>query len=120
MLQPRTARRPRLRQGDPMPVPLPPLATMIVGSLPQPDWLIDRDRLRHQFPPRVRARELWRGAPPLLPGGGGGAPPTPLPAPGGGGGPAPPPRGRSPGAPSHHLSTPPRRPGPATPRPGRP
>jgi len=33
---------------------------MIVGSLPQPDWLIDRDRLGHQFPPRVRAAELWR------------------------------------------------------------
>ena len=39
---------------------LPPLPTMIVGSLPQPDWLIDRDRLGHQFPPRVRAQELWR------------------------------------------------------------
>src|SRR3712207_4405153 len=43
-----------------MPAPLPPLPTMIVGSLPQPDWLIDRERLGHQFPPRVRARELWR------------------------------------------------------------
>jgi 5-methyltetrahydropteroyltriglutamate--homocysteine methyltransferase len=43
-----------------MPVSLPPLPTMIVGSLPQPDWLIDRDRLTHQFPPRVRATELWR------------------------------------------------------------
>jgi 5-methyltetrahydropteroyltriglutamate--homocysteine methyltransferase len=39
---------------------LPALPTMIVGSLPQPDWLIDRDRLGHRFPPRVRARELWR------------------------------------------------------------
>ena len=39
---------------------LPKLATSIVGSLPQPDWLIDRDRLAHQFPPRVRAAELWR------------------------------------------------------------
>jgi 5-methyltetrahydropteroyltriglutamate--homocysteine methyltransferase len=39
---------------------LPRLPTSIVGSLPQPDWLIDRDRLSHQFPPRVRARELWR------------------------------------------------------------
>jgi 5-methyltetrahydropteroyltriglutamate--homocysteine methyltransferase len=36
------------------------LPTSIVGSLPQPGWLIDRDRLAHQFPPRVRARELWR------------------------------------------------------------
>jgi 5-methyltetrahydropteroyltriglutamate--homocysteine methyltransferase len=43
-----------------MPPPLPPLPTMIVGSLPQPDWLIDRDRLSHQFPPRIRAQELWR------------------------------------------------------------
>jgi 5-methyltetrahydropteroyltriglutamate--homocysteine methyltransferase len=39
---------------------------MVVGSLPQPDWLIDRDRLAHQFPPRVRARELWRVAPEFL------------------------------------------------------
>src|SRR3954462_4745611 len=43
-----------------MSAPLPPLPTMVVGSLPQPDWLIDRDRLGHQFPPRVRAAELWR------------------------------------------------------------
>jgi 5-methyltetrahydropteroyltriglutamate--homocysteine methyltransferase len=43
-----------------MPAPLPPLPTMIVGSLPQPNWLIDRERLGHQFPPRVRAAELWR------------------------------------------------------------
>jgi 5-methyltetrahydropteroyltriglutamate--homocysteine methyltransferase len=49
-----------------MPVQLPTLPTSVVGSLPQPDWLIDRDRLAHQFPPRVRARELWRVAPELL------------------------------------------------------
>jgi len=49
-----------------MPLPLPLLPTMIVGSLPQPDWLIDRDRLGHQFPPRVRAKELWRVPPELL------------------------------------------------------
>jgi 5-methyltetrahydropteroyltriglutamate--homocysteine methyltransferase len=49
-----------------MPVSLPPLPTMIVGSLPQPDWLIDRERLGHQFPPRVRAKELWRIPAPLL------------------------------------------------------
>jgi 5-methyltetrahydropteroyltriglutamate--homocysteine methyltransferase len=49
-----------------MPVPLPSLPTMVVGSLPQPDWLIDRDRLGHQFPPRVRAAELWRIPEPLL------------------------------------------------------
>jgi 5-methyltetrahydropteroyltriglutamate--homocysteine methyltransferase len=34
--------------------------TMLVGSYPQPDWLIDRARLAGRFPPRVRARELWR------------------------------------------------------------
>jgi 5-methyltetrahydropteroyltriglutamate--homocysteine methyltransferase len=49
-----------------MPTALPKLPTSIVGSLPQPDWLIDRDRLSHQFPPRVRARELWRLPPELL------------------------------------------------------
>ena len=36
------------------------LPTSLVGSYPQPDWLIDRERLRSQMPPRVRARELWR------------------------------------------------------------
>src|SRR6201992_1291744 len=34
--------------------------TALVGSYPQPDWLIDRDRLSHRLPPRVRAAELWR------------------------------------------------------------
>jgi len=34
--------------------------TTVVGSLPQPDWLIDRQKLAGRFPPRVRARELWR------------------------------------------------------------
>jgi 5-methyltetrahydropteroyltriglutamate--homocysteine methyltransferase len=42
---------------------LPPLATGIVGSLPQPDWLIDRTRLGSRLPPRVRARELWQVPP---------------------------------------------------------
>jgi 5-methyltetrahydropteroyltriglutamate--homocysteine methyltransferase len=32
----------------------------VVGSYPQPDWLIDRDGLRNRLPPRVRAPELWR------------------------------------------------------------
>jgi 5-methyltetrahydropteroyltriglutamate--homocysteine methyltransferase len=49
-----------------VPQPLPPLPTSIVGSLPQPDWLIDREKLAHRFPPRVRARELWRVAPEYL------------------------------------------------------
>ena len=42
------------------------LPTTIVGSYPQPEWLIDRARLAGRFPPRVRARELWRIAPELL------------------------------------------------------
>jgi 5-methyltetrahydropteroyltriglutamate--homocysteine methyltransferase len=41
--------------------------TSLVGSYPQPDWLIDRERLRHRFPPRVRALELWRVDPAYLP-----------------------------------------------------
>ena len=34
--------------------------TTLVGSYPQPEWLIDRKKLSGRFPPRVRARELWR------------------------------------------------------------
>jgi 5-methyltetrahydropteroyltriglutamate--homocysteine methyltransferase len=34
--------------------------TTLVGSFPQPEWLIDRAKLAGRFPPRVRARELWR------------------------------------------------------------
>src|SRR6267143_5521432 len=34
--------------------------TTLVGSYPQPEWLIDRKRLAGRFPPRVRARELWK------------------------------------------------------------
>jgi 5-methyltetrahydropteroyltriglutamate--homocysteine methyltransferase len=37
-----------------------PLATTLVGSYPQPDWLIDREKLAGRLPPRVPARELWR------------------------------------------------------------
>jgi 5-methyltetrahydropteroyltriglutamate--homocysteine methyltransferase len=36
------------------------LPTSLVGSYPQPDWLIDRAGLAKQMPPRVRAKELWR------------------------------------------------------------
>jgi len=42
------------------------LPTSLVGSYPQPDWLIDRESLSKRFPPRVRARELWRVAPDYL------------------------------------------------------
>ncbi len=40
--------------------------TTLVGSYPQPEWLIDRKKLSERFPPRVRAKELWRIAEPLL------------------------------------------------------
>lgn len=40
--------------------------TSLVGSYPQPDWLIDREKLAGRFPPRVRATELWRIAPQYL------------------------------------------------------
>jgi 5-methyltetrahydropteroyltriglutamate--homocysteine methyltransferase len=42
------------------------LVTTVVGSYPQPGWLIDRERLRERLPPRVRARELWRVPEPFL------------------------------------------------------
>jgi 5-methyltetrahydropteroyltriglutamate--homocysteine methyltransferase len=42
------------------------LPTTLVGSYPQPDWLIDRTKLADRFPPRVRAKELWRVAPEWL------------------------------------------------------
>ena len=34
--------------------------TSLVGSSPQPEWLIDRAKLASRFPPRVGAKELWR------------------------------------------------------------
>jgi 5-methyltetrahydropteroyltriglutamate--homocysteine methyltransferase len=34
--------------------------TTLVGSYPQPEWLIDREKLQKSLPPRVRAKELWR------------------------------------------------------------
>src|SRR5436305_7107780 len=45
---------------------VPLLATTLIGSYPQPDWLIDRDRLRSSLPARVRAAELWRIPAPYL------------------------------------------------------
>ena len=40
--------------------------TTLVGSYPQPEWLIDRKKLAGRFPPRVRAKELWLIAEPYL------------------------------------------------------
>jgi 5-methyltetrahydropteroyltriglutamate--homocysteine methyltransferase len=40
--------------------------TTLVGSYPQPEWLIDRAKLASRLPPRIRARELWRIPEPWL------------------------------------------------------
>jgi 5-methyltetrahydropteroyltriglutamate--homocysteine methyltransferase len=40
--------------------------TTLVGSYPQPEWLIDREKLQKSLPPRVRAKELWRIPEPFL------------------------------------------------------
>ena len=40
--------------------------TTLVGSYPQPEWLIDREKLLKSLPPRVRAKELWRIPEPFL------------------------------------------------------
>ncbi len=40
--------------------------TTLVGSYPQPEWLIDRKKLAGRFPPRTRARALWRIPEPYL------------------------------------------------------
>ncbi len=45
---------------------LPLFPTSLVGSYAQPEWLIDRKKLAGRFPPRVRAKELWRVAPEFL------------------------------------------------------
>src|SRR6266487_5935137 len=42
------------------------LPTSLVGSYPQPEWIIDRKKLADRFPPRTRARELWRVSPEFL------------------------------------------------------
>src|SRR5579864_6886042 len=47
-------------------MPLPLFPTSLVGSYAQPEWLIDRKKLAGRFPPRVRAKELWRVSPELL------------------------------------------------------
>jgi 5-methyltetrahydropteroyltriglutamate--homocysteine methyltransferase len=42
------------------------LLTTVVGSYPQPEWLVDRKNLQSRLPPRVRARDIWRIPEPLL------------------------------------------------------
>jgi len=47
-------------------MPITLLPTTVVGSYPQPDWLIDRGALATQAPPRIRLEALWRMPRPLL------------------------------------------------------
>src|SRR5919206_288129 len=42
------------------------LPTSLVGSYAQPEWLIDRKKLAGRFPPRTRAKELWRVSPEFI------------------------------------------------------
>jgi 5-methyltetrahydropteroyltriglutamate--homocysteine methyltransferase len=42
------------------------LPTSLVGSYAQPNWLLDRAKLAGRFPPRTRAKELWRVDPAYL------------------------------------------------------
>ncbi len=45
---------------------LPLLPTTVVGSYPQPNWLVDRQKQLDRLPPRIRTRDLWRVAEPWL------------------------------------------------------
>ncbi len=47
---------------------LPLLPTTVVGSYPQPDWLVDRAVLTGRLPPRTQAKEIWRISKPMLEG----------------------------------------------------
>jgi 5-methyltetrahydropteroyltriglutamate--homocysteine methyltransferase len=49
-----------------MTYPTHPIPTTVVGSYPQPDWLVDRSALAHHGVPRVAARDIWRIPEPLL------------------------------------------------------
>jgi 5-methyltetrahydropteroyltriglutamate--homocysteine methyltransferase len=44
----------------------PLFPTTLVGSYPQPEWLLERSKLLSRLPPRVRAKELWKIPPELL------------------------------------------------------
>ena len=47
-----------------MPYPTHLIPTTVVGSYPQPDWLVDRGALAHHGVPRVGAGDIWRIAAP--------------------------------------------------------
>lgn len=36
------------------------IPTTVVGSYPQPEWLIDKESLQNRFPPRIKDHQLWR------------------------------------------------------------
>jgi 5-methyltetrahydropteroyltriglutamate--homocysteine methyltransferase len=57
-----------VNNGEQVDLEADPLVTTVVGSYPQPNWLIDRERLAERLPPRVRARELWLVPEPFLEG----------------------------------------------------
>lgn len=42
------------------------LPTTVVGSYPQPDWLVNRETLHHHGVPRTHAHDVWRIEPALL------------------------------------------------------
>jgi len=45
---------------------LPPIPTTVVGSYPQPDWLVDRDQFKGNVVPRIRMPQVWRVPGPWL------------------------------------------------------
>ena len=42
------------------------ITTTVVGSYPQPDWLVDRERFKKNVVPRIRMPEVWRVTAPHL------------------------------------------------------
>jgi 5-methyltetrahydropteroyltriglutamate--homocysteine methyltransferase len=60
-MQPRAPAVRDRRPGDDVPI-----TTTVVGSYPQPDWLVDREQVKSNAVPRIRRPEIWRVAPPHL------------------------------------------------------
>ena len=42
------------------------LSTTVIGSYPQPAWLVDHELLKEKVVPRIRAHDIWRVAEPNL------------------------------------------------------
>src|SRR5262245_36837434 len=53
----------RSAEGTAMSMLMP---TTLVGSLPQPDWLVRKDVMLSSAPPRVRLKKIWRVEEPYL------------------------------------------------------